>query len=159
MNRAKPDSGGGHRPISNPIPGLEAQIRVWASQLKRAYPNLWGAAPLTLRDQAVAFLRSSLTPRNRLSGARRTLAVDTAYRMWRDQLRQHRRGRRPRVSWLRIARACIDGFRYMDDAERKLKLRRLQNAVYNRSHRAWKRLERRRGRRVDAHNEVAEPSA
>ncbi len=158
MSRAKPASGG-HRPISNPIPGLEAQMRLVASQLKRAYPNLWGAAPLTLRDQAVAFLRRVLTPRNRLSGARRTLAVDTAYRMWRDQLRQYRRGKRPRVSWLKIARACIDGFESLDSAERSRKLRRLQNAVYNRSHRAWKRLERRRGRRVDAHNEAAASSA
>ena len=161
MSRAKVASDGRPRcrPVANPIPGLEAQVRLIASQLKGAFHESWAATPLVLRDQAVGLLRRALTPKKRLPGARRTLTVDKAYRKWRGQLRQRRLGERRRVSWLKIAHDCIGGFRFMDDVERKLRLRRLQNAVYNRAHRAWKRIQRRQDRRTDSHNEAAEPSA
>lgn len=160
MSKAKPTPGRtSRRPRSTPIPELEVKVRALASELKRSFPGVWRNSPLALRDQAVVLLRRALTPRKRLSGARRTHAVDLAYRMWRDQLRECRRRELRRVSWLKIARACIDGFKSMDAAERRRRIRRLQNAVYNRSHRAWKRLNRLRAGHVDAHNGAAASSA
>ena len=143
MSRPRRAGSTPRRPRPDPIPGLEATIRQVASTLKRDYSQYRAQAPFQFRDTVINQLRRVLTPKKRRNGPRRTAYIDKAYRMWRDQMREIRRRQRRRITWQPIAVKCIEQFSLMSLADRRTRLRRLRNSVYNRSSRAWRRLKRR----------------
>ena len=126
---------------SVPVPGLATWMRKQVRELRRVFRAQYRANRQAFREAAVRQLSRALAPRGK-RGALRDRRIDQAIQMWREQQRRKTRGEVGSVNWRKIALACIPDWAQMPPDGRKRSLRRLRNAVYNRTHRAARRADR-----------------
>jgi len=130
------DQGGEVLSLSRPTASadsLEADIERFTEGLRRKYPSRIARRPKAFKSRVVSLVKQNLPPHPKPSGRPKNLRVTRAAEMYAEQLREMKRGRRKRVNWIPIAKACIAGFdQIRSEYARRRKLDTLRDAVYAR---------------------------
>ncbi len=130
LSRSRPTATGR---IKHSADSLEADVERFTDGLRRKYPGRIARRPKAFKSRVVSLVKQSLPPYPKPSGRPRNLRVTRAAEMYVEQLREMNRGRRKRVTWIPIARACITGFdQTRSEYVRRSKLDTLRDAVYAR---------------------------
>ena len=112
---------------------LDADVEQFVEGLRRKYPSRIARRPKAFKSRVLSLVKASLPPYSKPSGRPRHLRVTRAAEMYAAQEREMQLGRRKRVNWNPIAKACIAGFdKIRTEYARRCKLDTLRDAVYGR---------------------------